>query len=33
MLENLSRGFGISTVELLIRVAATLTKEEQKCSQ
>lgn len=33
MLENLSRGFGISTIALLNRVIETLNKEEQQCSQ
>jgi transcriptional regulator with XRE-family HTH domain len=33
MFESLAKGYGLSTVELLNRVAETITKEEQKCSQ
>jgi transcriptional regulator with XRE-family HTH domain len=33
MLESIARGYGLPTSELLIRVIATLNKEEQKCSQ
>jgi transcriptional regulator with XRE-family HTH domain len=33
MLESIAKGYGLPTSELLIRVIATLNKEEQKCSQ
>jgi len=33
MLESIAKGYGLPTSELLVRVVATLNKEEQKCSQ